>query len=376
MEQTEARPEAGRRLVLGFDAGCMTCSELAKKIEDRVGEKLEIRSLNEPMMHHWRREAFGENAPWAPTLVEVKGDTVRAWTGVRMGARLSRALGPVATWRVMQALGEANAELHLVDSPAVSAVSGLTRGQFLKGVGGAVVAMSVLSGTGSLAATAGAEEHWLSQLSFTTSKEISKKQAGAAWEQLSRDRHLRRLLSSSAMDENPAARRMRGRLLSAPKNGIASSPTSNIKGVRHQLEGGGQLLALAYQEDDALIVSYRLDEPGQKTRLFSRVMEDESEELIRILAEAEDKDVFVASQEAVRAGRSCTSGRQCPGTCSICKCASLNKRCAFNCCGACGLACLGKWYTCLACIFLWCPICSTVNRCCNYKECGYNPACS
>jgi hypothetical protein len=105
MEGTNTRPGDARRLVLGFDAGCMTCSELARRIEDRVGDKVEVRSLNDPTMDHWRGEVFGEDAPWAPTLVELDGGPVKAWTGVRIGARLSRALGPVATWRVMQVLG-------------------------------------------------------------------------------------------------------------------------------------------------------------------------------------------------------------------------------------------------------------------------------
>ncbi len=108
------------------------------------------------MMDHWRREVFGEAPPWTPTLVEVEGGKVRAWTGARMGVRLSRALGSVATWRVMQVLVEANADLQLTDSFAANAVSGLTRRQFLKGVGGAVVAMSILGGTGKLAPAAGA----------------------------------------------------------------------------------------------------------------------------------------------------------------------------------------------------------------------------
>lgn len=89
--------------------------------------------------------------PGPPTLVEIEGGKVRAWTGARMGVRLSRALGPVATWRVMQVLGEVNADLQLTDSFAANAVSGLTRRQLLKGVGGAVVAMSILGGTGKLA---------------------------------------------------------------------------------------------------------------------------------------------------------------------------------------------------------------------------------
>jgi len=158
MGQTEARPGGGRRLVLGFDAGCLTCSELAKRIEERVGDKIEVRSLNDPMMDHWRKVVFGEAAPWVPTLVEVEGNTVRAWTGIRMGARLSRSLGPVATWRVMQVLGEANADLDLVDSSSVNVVSGLTRGQFLKGVGGAAVALSILCGAASFAPSVSAKQ--------------------------------------------------------------------------------------------------------------------------------------------------------------------------------------------------------------------------
>lgn len=174
---------------------------------------------------------------------------------------------------------------------------------------------------------------------------------------------------------------MRGRMLSAARTGVASPPTANIKGVRHQLKGGGQLLALAYQEDDALMVSYRFDKPGQKTRLFSRVIEDESEELVRMLAEAEDGDVFVASQgtarqnESARAvrGRSCRSGTNC-GPCYGCRCVSASKRCLFNCCAPCAFSCLNLW-TCLACVAVWCPVCASVNRCCYRKECRYISGC-
>ena len=49
MERTR---DERRRLVLGFDAGCMTCSGLAEKIEDRVGDRIEVRSLNDPVMDH------------------------------------------------------------------------------------------------------------------------------------------------------------------------------------------------------------------------------------------------------------------------------------------------------------------------------------
>lgn len=378
MEQTEARFGSRRTLVLGFDAGCMTCSQLAERIEEAAGEKLETMSLSDPRMSEWRRQAFGEDAPWAPTLVEIESGKVRAWTGMRMGARLARRLGPAATLRVMKILGEIRESNIAQHSPR----PGLTRSRFLTGLGGAVVGLSVISGTGSLAAAPAApDEHWLSQLSLTSSKELSRKQAAAAWARLIRGRHLRRLLSSRVVDENPVAIRIRSRMLSAVRTGVASPLTANIKGVNHSLKGGGRLLALVYQEDDAMIVSYRFDKPGQKTRLISRVIEDESADLYRVLAEAEDGDVFAASQGEARQSesvgairsRSCRSGTNC-GPCYGCRCVSASKRCLFNCCAACAFSCLNLW-TCLACVAVWCPVCASVNRCCYRKECRYISGC-
>jgi hypothetical protein len=146
-----------RRLVLGFDAGCMTCSDLAKRIEERVADKLEVRSLYHPQVEHWRERALGEDAPWAPTLFEVGGAwEVRAWTGRRMAVRLARALGPLSTWRVMQVLGEVGASKAAADGSPIARIgaAGMTRGQFLKGVGGAAVAFGVLSGVSSPARAA------------------------------------------------------------------------------------------------------------------------------------------------------------------------------------------------------------------------------
>ena len=119
-------------------------------------------------------------------------------------------------------------------------------------------------------------------------------------------------------------------MLSAGNISVANSSTAIIKGVSHDVKGGGQLLALAFQEGDAMIASYRFDKPGQETRLLSRVIEDESEETIRVLAEAEDGDVFATLQgesgkgegNVTSRGRQCWGERQCPGVCSVCRCSS------------------------------------------------------
>ena len=142
----QANP-GGRRLVLGFDAGCATCSDLARRIEEAVGDELEVRSLHDPQVEHWRKQALGDNAPWAPTLVEVDGGSVRAWTGVSMGARLIRVLGPAATWRVMKTLREAKANLRLLDLSDTRTGSRLTRNQFLKGASGVALTLGIFSST-------------------------------------------------------------------------------------------------------------------------------------------------------------------------------------------------------------------------------------
>lgn len=158
--------------MLGFDAGCMKCSEMARRIEERVGDRLEVESLLDPQVKEWRREVLGENAPWAPTLIEVRDGKVRAWTGIRLGLVLSRFLGPRDTWRVMKVLGEINAPPQAERTAAIT-VGGISRGQFLKGVGGAAVALSVLSTTGNLATSAEAATRTPTQRGGTNAQRLS-----------------------------------------------------------------------------------------------------------------------------------------------------------------------------------------------------------
>jgi hypothetical protein len=95
-------------------------------------------------MERWRELALGEDAPWLPTLVEVKDGEVRAWTGLKMGVRLSLVLGPAATWRLMQALGEVIGASEAPKAPTGRAVAGLSRGRFLKGLAGGIFAVVAL----------------------------------------------------------------------------------------------------------------------------------------------------------------------------------------------------------------------------------------
>lgn len=146
LETATIEATGARKLVLGFDGGCATCSDLAERISERVGDRLEVRSLLDPQVEHWREQTLGKNAPWAPTLFEITGNrAVRAWTGWQMGLSLTRSLGPSDTWKIMQVLGDESRQADTSEPTNVRSI--LSRSQFLKGVSGLTVAISILTGT-------------------------------------------------------------------------------------------------------------------------------------------------------------------------------------------------------------------------------------
>ncbi|MDQ3362739.1 MAG: hypothetical protein M3534_13970 [Actinomycetota bacterium] len=395
MEETNTRNGDGRRLVLGFDAGCVTCSELARGIEERVGDKVEIRSLYDPQMEHWREQALGKDAAWAPTLVELNGGPVRAWTGVRMGARLSRVLGPVATWRVMQELGEANTDLELADSAAVRAVSGLSRGQFLKGVGGAAVALSILSGTGNLAAPAGAasvryEEISGKELLKVARAVVSRRDVANVTGQAWRDR----VRSGGAIDaEIGKAERERtvieaidlgdGRISSEGGKPAFSGDLAVVKAARHSLSDGNSVLAISFAmpKKNRLVVYHEYEKPTflpkdqVKTKAEALVYEVEGESLV--LKKASSNGGLQVMQQA-GARLSCGNDKYCNHACDIAYGYSPCIRvrgigCIAYQCRACAITCWGGLLLCGACAVVICSW-GVIRECCRggygCKRCG------
>lgn len=346
MEQSETRP--GRRLVLGFDAGCLTCSELARKIEDAVGEKLEVRSLNDPQVEHWREEAFGDDAPWAPTLIEVKDGPVKAWTGLRMGARLGRALGPLATWRVMQVLGDYDSRPTLDTGEGTRAKGSVSRGQFLKGVGGALIAASILSGNDGFVKRAAAKG-WIHPLERVGFKSKERLQGTTRREALS--------LAAESTDVR----------------NVWDSTTLSAKGafaVRHTLADGAVLTAVAWTiSEKKVLVHYAANRPiGNYTSEATLFGYETGEEIWK---EAESVNGRRRSIVATTAGSSERPG----GGCGCCRwkwgcVATVASACVG--CGSTCATCVGtpaKWAcgACLACAFVGCPI--GIRRCCK-NPCG------
>ncbi|MGW1427852.1 bacteriocin fulvocin C-related protein [Streptomyces sp. NPDC002431] len=117
--------------ILAFDADCPFCEEVVKQVRASVDDTLTPAGLTEPRVRELRARAMGERAEWAPTLLAVDGDRVRAWTGTALSVRLARLLGPADSLRVVRALRG----LDVLRSPSrrgiLRAVPGLALGAFL-----------------------------------------------------------------------------------------------------------------------------------------------------------------------------------------------------------------------------------------------------
>lgn len=384
----------GRRLVLGFDGGCSSCLDLARRVEGAVGEKLEVQNLRVPELQAWRKEALGEDAPWAPTLFEVKGGKVlRAWIGWRMGLALTRFLGLRDTWKVMQALGEMNAapEPDANGSLVARAAGGMSRGQFLKGVGGAAVAMSVLSTTGNFVSSASASS---TTLQGDELERVIRAVAGRA--------------DSVNVMGDAISRRIRtaSRIISVCQNGDCvvvlggGDGTCRVRRVngkttvegdciegrarRHTLRDGNTLLAIPFGlRKTQRIVSYQsFGRPrrGVKTEDKLYRFPNEKPFRVRLVSSSHntrrDRTVSRTASEV-----SALSSDPCGGCLggsyqSTCSCTSVNAVCLATACASCASCAIVPFsyasaVPCIYCAFVACPLSvSCEGNCCDAQGSG------
>ncbi|GAA3741040.1 hypothetical protein GCM10022225_25490 [Plantactinospora mayteni] len=123
--------------ILAFDGSCATCRAVSTIVARECGDVLTVKSLGDGDVIRWRSSALGAGAPSAPTLLRVRGDRVAAWTGIRMGVRLAKRVGPRSALRILRNLGE-------VKNREAQARTGMARKDFLKLAAGAGIAMSIL----------------------------------------------------------------------------------------------------------------------------------------------------------------------------------------------------------------------------------------
>ena len=264
-----------RKLILGFDAGCGTCADLAAGVQEKVGDKLEVQNLNDPQLMAWREEALGKDAKWTPTLFEVEGEKVlKVWAGWRMGYALSRKLGPSSTWQVMQALGEVGAVPKVEESTiveklpdkAAEAVNGMSRSQFIKGVSGAAMAMTVLSGT--------------SILAFPDTAEA----APSGWDSIRHRKITGPELVRTAREVSLRrdVRNLSGKALSTAAKIKASRPQA----VRHKLRNNSIMLVIAYVLPNERTLIYReyKNLPGRKSHSYAKLWQIDGKKVVLVNA--------------------------------------------------------------------------------------------
>lgn len=129
--------------VLALDGTCTACSGVGREVGRLASDTVAIRDLRDPEVAAWRAEASGSGASWTPTLLLFSGDSVKAWTGISMAARLARLIGPSRAWKVAELLGgEQQGVVHTV-SPERRRFLAL----FPKALAGAVIASGALGST-------------------------------------------------------------------------------------------------------------------------------------------------------------------------------------------------------------------------------------
>lgn len=139
---------ATTRRILAFDSSCGRCRKISAGVAQACSGKLEVLPLAHPDVARWRMISLGPDPRWAPTLLEVSEESVRAWTGLSMAGPLIRALGPRSTINVLRALGRQRGETIVNDgAPGGKGVLGRAVTQFGSGllVAGGLVVSGMLS---------------------------------------------------------------------------------------------------------------------------------------------------------------------------------------------------------------------------------------
>ncbi|MGF1470592.1 MAG: hypothetical protein ACFB50_02475 [Rubrobacteraceae bacterium] len=392
-EVAERGAFGAKKLVLGFDAGCMTCSELARKIEEEVGDRLEIANLRDPQVMAWRKESLGEDAPWAPTLFEVDGEVVKAWTGKRMGLKLSRALGLGATWRMMQVLGEVGAAPEVAEASPVAKIGlGMSRGQFLKGIGGAAVAMGVLSTTDRFVSPAQATQETVKSLGR---EEIKGQKLVRVARRMAKHSDLINVAGKETADrwssqvsilngETVVGGNGNCRVSSINGQVTVEGNCALVKAVRHKLEGGNSMLAVSYSTSERGTVVYEYNKPVNGIKREAQVWKLDSKDAPKmLLLEESSRDGLLDIQEpepGEASGfftqarcRSCRKVRAPGGKGRRRGCSGVRLGCVWDWCAPCA------WvihpvgiYTCF---LIWCSI-QGARKCCRSIRtyCGRCPA--
>lgn len=93
-----------------FDSGCAQCADVAAQIENASGHNLRGMSLYAPEAKQMLDRAR-PGWKFEPTLVEVDGDTVRAYTGMAMRTHMVTFLNPLQLLKIARVVQKAGVPL-------------------------------------------------------------------------------------------------------------------------------------------------------------------------------------------------------------------------------------------------------------------------
>ena len=120
--------------------------EISVSVSQASAGRLEVLPLNRPDVRSWREAYFGAEPPHTPTLLRVRQDGVRGWTGPSIAPVLVRRLGTRSTVRVLVALGRLREQPMTED--ARPSGRRMDRAQFLRLCAGAAVGGGAGAGAG------------------------------------------------------------------------------------------------------------------------------------------------------------------------------------------------------------------------------------
>ena len=382
-------------LYLGYDASCGTCRELAHKIQEEVNEEsLKVLPLGNTKMSSWREQVFGDNPPWQPTLIEIDdAGGVKGWTGVMLGWAIIDRLGIRMSVRLATLLGR----FRMESSPNENKRK-VARRPFVGFTIGVVGAVALLKGGFSPKAVAADGS------SITMGKNLEKSTEAPEGEAEKRilpylkdGGEIKTLLELAYSRDDSLIRSLatRDEAMSAVDAAINQASHNNggkeveIQGVNHALHGGGVLEATSVGLGALTAFVYNANDGSQvstSVKIFESPREDA--DTFSLVATSVDQSRTITIQHnavkggvvgAMQAASGCDA-KSCyaQGACFTCVCTSLDKKCAFNNCGPCAVACnpWSPWQVCLICLGVWCPIALTVNGCCKEERCGWRESCA
>ena len=114
---------------LAYNARCPTCVQLAGIIHDAIGNKLIPIGLDSDLAKQLLDQAYPNGWAFAPHLISVKADRVRAWTGFQLMIQLGCLLGYRQTRRVLTVARQLRVPIVAPSFMMIALLSMLTAGR-------------------------------------------------------------------------------------------------------------------------------------------------------------------------------------------------------------------------------------------------------